>query len=342
MNQVVMLCFVLMILQCSLSDIIDTSPGSIGGSTAIDNPGTAEVPDDPLVGRELGLYPGNTPQERFDVATVEADGSFLFTHVPLGNYDIFAMDSTGGTLYRSIVLSKKAPDYTIVALPFYPVTEGVLSVQDSSVKEVYLYDHPFTPVDSLQFAYRVLDIVSASRIEDRQEIQMVTPSGVQRVPFKGSAIITTPKVPETVSEDNPEQNPDHCPLLKAVQKDSTVAISSLFQSDPGNVYLHVIPTDTVVYGTLISVKKDSTSFGYSIVRQKDETQDSGIAYSFDYLVNGEEQFFSYTEVCCLEDALYKTEGALIAGADTTAVAFIEPTKEVLGALGFDCPELLEF
>ncbi|MGL1935847.1 MAG: hypothetical protein OCD01_12535 [Fibrobacterales bacterium] len=337
MNQVLVLCFVLMIVQCSLSDIMETTPGSISGSTAIDNPGTAEVPDDHRVGRELGLYPSNAPQDRFDVATIENDGSFLFTNVPLGNYDIFAMDSTSGTLYRSIVLSKKAPDYTIAALPFYPVTEGVLSVKDSTVQEVYLYDHSFTHLDSLQFAYRVLDIESPSRIEDRQEIQMVTPSGVKLVPFKGSTITTIPKTPETVSE----QKPDHCPLIKAVQKDSTVAVSSLFQSADGDVYLHVTPTDTVVYGNLISIKKDSASFGYTIVSQKDGTQDSGNAYSFDFLVNSEEQSFFYVEKCCLEDALYKSEGAVIAGTDTTTVTFIEPTIEALGALGFDCPELLE-
>ncbi|MGL1901653.1 MAG: carboxypeptidase-like regulatory domain-containing protein [Fibrobacterales bacterium] len=324
----------LIVIGCSIaSEDIDGS-GRISGSTSIDNP-VAEVLS-PIAfksvkartGLELWLYEVDTPQEKFATTTIDSAGDFTFENLPYGDYDIMTMDNSMGSLYRHISLTPGNNQYVVESLGFYSLREKRIKVNDGSVSGAYFYDVSLASEGDGIYSVLFPELPPSQSIVHSPEIHLTRDSDSSTtIVYDGM---------EARFNGDVDMLPlvNHCTLLPGYDIPSeSVGVKTVSESIDGTYYIAVeygegsAPESYIGYGN---------AFGFTFEKRTSNELDAGVdaqKYSFDLL----EFDYEYVKNCCTEEnGVFYSNGRVITEADTTAVVFVDVTKELMLDLGFDC------
>ncbi len=315
------------LFHCSLPGTDSEYNGKISGSTSIDNPvaevvlkvslATATV--DPKVGEEVWLYRSTDQSIKIATTVIAEDGTFEFSDVPFGTYDVVAQTDDHGALIRAITVTEQSPHYQIQSLPYYSFKQIIVSVDDPTIKTILYYDIVLTVDSNGYFYFDALDRPENLEVEQREPLIVV--QGIQQ---------HTIEIDETggvIGLNGAHAVADFCSELPSAQ--GTTMVSLLGKRTSG---------DYIFLASAIDLNATEETYIFLVSQNAIEKIPvdmygyDNVYYRHHYEYQGDSPRYRYAEGCCTSDNMLGIE------IDGTVenVESVEFSDAVMTGLGFPC------
>ncbi|MGL1937017.1 MAG: hypothetical protein OCD01_18465 [Fibrobacterales bacterium] len=176
------------IMHCAIvnEDSTSTSGGSITGATIIPNNIATKralssdvalmYPSDTRYPIEVFLYNVVDPQTVVQRTSVNAKGSFAFTNLDFGTYDIMTNRQETGFLYRNITLTPDRADIHLDSIPLKTVRELNIIIDSQKTQSAYFYNQLLTGDSDNTYHYRYIDYGYTTDNATIQELTLIRKS----------------------------------------------------------------------------------------------------------------------------------------------------------------------
>ncbi|MGL1904112.1 MAG: hypothetical protein OCC49_18395 [Fibrobacterales bacterium] len=176
---------ILIITHCAIvnEDPSDASGGSITGATTIPNNIATKrasssvvalmYPSDNRYPTEVFLYNTLDPQTVVQRTEVNTEGSFAFTNLDFGTYDIMTNRQETGFIYRNIILTPDRADVHLDSIPLKTVRELSIIIDSEKTQSVYFYNQFLTGHSTNTYTYRYIDYGDTPDNATTQELTLI-------------------------------------------------------------------------------------------------------------------------------------------------------------------------